>query len=250
MSQSVDDLLPLLYQSEQSYGWSVGMRAITHMFLQQLRLPPGALLEIGCGAGAFAREVRLNYPNRHVIGIDIHALAVALADAKSDRAAFAQSSLLQLPFGVDTFAAIIALDSFDQKGIDIHEALGEGWRVLQSGGYLILRVSAFEFLSGSHDTAFNTGHRYTRAELATALHASGFGVVRATYANTLLMLPVLVQRFLERNGLLRFEPTLYTDSSLNQFVETLLRQEAEWLRHWNLPLGISLYVVAQKSEQS
>ena len=245
----IADLLPLLYQTEERYGWSVGMRAITQMLLHQLRLPPGALLEVGCGAGSFAETLTQSYPQRTVIGIDIRALAVMLANAKSKRATFAQASLLRLPFGAESFAAIVALDSFDQEGIDMPEALAESWRVLQPGGFLLLRVSAFEFLGGGHDVAFHTGRRYTQPELTALLRVCGFEPTRATYANMLLLLPVLVQRFLERNGLLRFTSTLYTSAVLNRLIQGCLYQESRWLRRWNLPVGISLYVVATKKER-
>src|SRR5690606_1546391 len=125
--------------------------------------------------------------------------------------------------------------------------LAECHRLLLPRGLLLLRVSAHAWLTGSHDAAFNTGHRYSRAELNHALRQSGFQIVRATYANMLLALPVGWVRLLQRWQLLPLLPTLYRHSPANSLFYAVLRREALWMKRHNLPAGLSLYLLARQS---
>ena len=77
---------------------------------------------------------------------------------------------------------------------------------------------------------------------------AGFVAQRVTYVNALLAGPIAAVRLLQRWHLLRFSPGLYQDSLANALLRRALGCEAHWLRRWNLPLGISLCVLAQRSE--
>jgi hypothetical protein len=110
-----------------------------------------------------------------------------------------------------------------------------------------MRVSAHPKLYGAHDLAFHTGQRYTRRQVRDALLHAGFSVQRLTYANTNLSLPVAAMRLAQRWGLLRWQPETYRQPVLHQIAAYLLRQEAKWLRHTDLPWGLSLCAVARKA---
>src|SRR5690606_42058288 len=49
VNETLPSLLPLLYAGDESYGWSEGMRAVTHALLANVTLPEGAVAEAGCG---------------------------------------------------------------------------------------------------------------------------------------------------------------------------------------------------------
>src|SRR6478736_5326592 len=72
-------LLPLLYADDQSYGWSEGMRAVTHALLDNLTLPDGPLVEVGCGGGQMLAQLQQRYPERELIGVDMNPLALSYA---------------------------------------------------------------------------------------------------------------------------------------------------------------------------
>ena len=157
-----------------------------------------------------------------------------------------QGDLQQLPFVANQFSLIVALDSFDQRAVNLQQAVNESWRLLQADGLLLLRVSAHPWLESEHDVAFNTGRRYNRQVLIDALTAGGFQIERVTYANSLLALPVIAQRLLQRWRLLPFESNHEISPVVNRQVARLLRWEANLLHLTNLPFGISLYVLARK----
>jgi SAM-dependent methyltransferase len=245
--QKDGSLLPLLYAGDQGYGWSEGMRAVTHALLADVTLPDGPVVEVGCGGGQLLVELAERYPARLVIGADLHPLALAHAhNFLRPAIALTQASLPQLPWGNHQGALLLALDVFDQQGIELGAALAESYRLLRSDGALVMRVSAHPSLYGAHDLAFHTGQRYTLDQVQAALLQVGFAVQRITYANTLLALPVAAMRLAERWGLLPWQPATYQQSRLHQVAAWLLHREAAWLRHADLPWGLSLCAIARK----
>ncbi|MGL4650461.1 MAG: class I SAM-dependent methyltransferase [Caldilineaceae bacterium] len=245
-----DSLLPLLYDSASTTGWHGGMVAVTQALLHKVPLPIApAILEVGCGGGDVLRLLARQFPDAQIVGLDLNDLAVETAQRTSG-AQVAQANLLRLPFASRTFGLLLALDSLDQREVPLGAALAEVWRVLEPGGLLLLRVSAYPWLYGAHDRAFNTGRRYTGRELRAALKAQGFALVRGTHANTLLAPPVMAQRLLERlRGASRPSATdvaIYSTPLANHTVHLALQSEAIWLRRASLPAGLSLIAVARK----
>ena len=153
---------------EDAHWWFVGMRRLTHMLLASVTLAPGSVLELGCGAFAFGREFAAAQPHHLVIGFDLDAQALAYARAQGD-SALMQADMHHLPLSANACAAVVALDAFDQQGVDLVDLLAESWRTLKPGGILLLRVSAYDWLRGPHDQAFGAGRRYTASELHVSL---------------------------------------------------------------------------------
>lgn len=238
-------LLPALYEADAVGGWNVGMRASNHALLDGVTLPPGPLLELGCGSGAFALELAARR-NATVVGLDLRAEALAFAQSRSTAGAWVQGDLLRLPFSGPTFALIVALDVVDQGGIDAAEALAIIQTLLLPDGAALLRVSAHAWLYGPHDVAFGTERRYGRDEFVALVRRAGLTPTRVTYANSLLSPVVAAVRLLQRWGVPGFTPNLYNEGGVNRLLGAALRIEASWLRRRNLPWGISLFVLAKR----
>jgi len=239
-------LLPTLYEADAVGGWNVGMRAASHALLDGVTLPPGPLLELGCGGGAFSLELGTARPGATIVGLDLRAAALAFAQSRSAAGAWVQGDLLRLPFAGPTFALVVALDVVDQVGIDAAEALAMIRALLLPGGATLLRVSAHAWLYGPHDVAFGTGRRYGRNEFVTLVRTAGLTPARVTYANSLLSPAVVALRLLQRWGVLGFSPDLYDEGGVNRLLGMALRAEASWLRWRNLSWGTSLFVLARR----
>jgi SAM-dependent methyltransferase len=251
-----ENLLPLLYDHDLTAGWHAGMVALTRRLLHGVRLPLAPrVLEVGCGGGDVLQMLATELPDAQITGLDLNELAVQTAASRPGQSAgLGQADLLRLPFRPRSFDLLLALDSLDQVGVPLGSALAEAWRVLLPGGQLLVRVSAYPWLYGTHDRAFNTGRRYTSHELLGALRAQGFQLVRATHANALLAPPVIALRML---GRLREGKTpaasspgagsdLYASAAANRVVHTALTLEAQTLRWASFPAGLSLFALARK----
>ena len=221
------------------------MRSITHALLTGLALPSGPLVDLGCGGGALAAELANRFRDRRVFGLDLHPAALhQSAAARTVRTI--QADINRLPLADASVALLLALDSLDQAGVDPAQSLHECRRVLKRNGLLIVRVSAHTWLEGPHDVAFNTGRRHRRSGLTALLQAQGFRLMRTTYANALLMPPVVGVRLLQQWRLLSMFETMGKRTALDDLMSGLLRAEAQWLRKHNLAFGLSLYVIARK----
>jgi SAM-dependent methyltransferase len=241
-------LLSELYRRDDAGAWNRGMRAISRELLANVQMPAGPLLELGCGGGVFADELATEHAPTPVVAFDLRLHALAYAQHRAAHLWFVQGNLHNVSFADHTFGLVTALDVVDQRGVDPVAALAEIRRILMPHGWLLVRVSAHGYLYGAHDQAFNTGRRYTRRDLLQLLAHAGFAVRRVTYVNALLSGPIAAVRLLQRWQVLPFSPDLYQDALANTLLRSALASEVHWLSHWDLPLGIGLCVLAQRSE--
>ncbi len=233
-----------MFQFETDYWWFVGRRRLVMRLLEShLKLGSGWLLDAGCGTGALLSE--LQQRASHVVGLDLEPLALRYARQRGEFA-LVQARLEALPFRSDTFDAITALDVLEHLPDD-RPALRELRRVLKPDGVLIITVPAYRFLWSKHDIALHHYRRYTARELRARLHEAGFEVRKLSYAVSLLFVPILLFRWLDR---LRRTPPVATlvpvGKRLNRWLIQLQDWESRLLQRVNLPFGVSLVAVACK----
>lgn len=235
-------MLSDLYRVQEQNWWHAGMRRITLTLLAGATLPPGPLLEIGCGGGAMLRDLEAHHPDRLTLGLDLNREGLRGGAA----ARLFQADLHDLPLAAGSCAGALALDTFDQRGVDLPCCLAESWRVLRAEGILLLRVSAYPWLYGPHDIAFGTGKRYTRGELQAAIVAAGFVIERVSFANMLLLPLAILVRLWQQAGRTAVSSELHAGGPLHPAPAAALALERRWLQRRDLPAGLSLYVLARK----
>ena len=239
-----------IYQAESDFWWYEGMRAITWALLDRL-LPPGLAcgLDAGCGTGMNAREFERRYGIR-MYGVDLALLGIQYCKKRTfDRAAVA--SVLTLPFADHSFDLVSSLDVFPvlPPGGD-EQALREFRRVLRPGGWLVLRVAAFQALRSRHSQYVAERHRYRAGELLGKLAAVDFRLVRWTYANSILS-PIAWLKFRIWENWTRQEPqsgvAVTLPLWLNRLLLATLQSEAALIRSgFRFAFGQSLMVAARK----
>src|SRR3989339_1435963 len=87
---------------------------------------------------------------------------------------------------------------------DDRAALKKIYRALPPGGYLFFTVPAYGFLWSGHDLVTGHKRRYTRRGIEKILAEAGFEILRISYWNTLLLLPVMIYRLAKKAA--RFAP--------------------------------------------
>jgi SAM-dependent methyltransferase len=238
-----------MYRVEDSMWWYTGMRRIADALLGA-RVPRGArILDAGCGTGG-----NVAWLGRRGVahGVDLSPEAMRFC-RKRGLTTVARASVLDLPYRGETFDLVTSFDVIYHLDVaDDVAALRELARVLRRGGTLLVRVPAFQGLTSAHDAAVHTRQRYTRAELSEKVARAGLRVIRATYANSLLFPLAAAARLGARRA--GTTPAAEHESDvrpvaapLNRLFGATLRMEAALLTRWNLPVGLSAVVLAERA---
>lgn len=241
-----DEEYRAMFELEERLWWYVGMRAISEALLGPHIETGARLLDVGCGTGFSLTWFRERLRSQGAFGIDRSPNAAALwKRRKVDSASIA--SVTQLPFAAGEFDLVTCFDviyQLDDEGS--RDAVGEMARVLRSGGLLLIREPAYNWMRGSHDVAVATDHRFTRVRLLEILRSKGLTPRRATYANTLLFGLAVPHRLLSRikgGGDSDVRPV---PQWLNRLFGTALSFEARLLARLSFPFGLSVVILAEK----
>jgi SAM-dependent methyltransferase len=237
-------------QLEGEHWWYRGMGEIALGLLAGVKLPrPALILDAGCGPGG--TSARFKGLGR-VVGLDLAPEALALA-RRHGLEGLVRGSVAALPFADESFDLVLSFDVLYHLWVgDDRVALKELARVLKPGGYLLMRVPAFEFLRGPHDRVVFTRHRYTAGEVARLVRSAGLRVERLTYANSLLFVPALVWRVAGRLLSPAIKSRAASDvrpvpAPLNRLLLGLLRLERRLIRALGrLPFGLSVICLARR----
>ena len=243
-----------LYNLEDSLWWFAGMRSITAALLDPYCRGKvfDRVLDCGCGTGGMLSWLA-RYEHGRLFGLDLAHEAVAFCQQRGYRT-IVQASAIELPFPDAAFDLVTSFDVLVQlPGVSSDvTAMREMYRVLRPGGVAFVRVPAYRWMMSGHDKALGTQRRYTRPELSTKLAENGFRLLRATYANTVLLPLAMMRRLVFKPvGLANrgsdVKPLPKSVSWLNRVFTGLLRLEAAMVqRRINLPAGLSLICVVTR----
>ncbi|MDM7460396.1 MAG: class I SAM-dependent methyltransferase [bacterium] len=232
-----------MYQREGDYWWFVARRRLA-LSLAQTYVNPlnGRILDAGCGTGALLAELQAI---GCAVGVDVEREALRLT-LQRGTLNVAQARLEALPFTDAAFQVAFALDVLEHLPDD-RPALRELYRVLGSGGVLVVAVPAYRWLWSKHDVALAHYRRYTARELQARLTEAGFQVRKLSYALCLLLPLIALTRWLDRLRPGKPAATVVpVPRWLNRALIRLLDAETRLLMRTNLPFGVSLTAVAQK----
>jgi SAM-dependent methyltransferase len=232
---------------EDDYWWYQALRKEVACLMHPKR-PRFSALDAGCGSGGMLAALALRFSSAVLVGIDLSEHALALTARRATGATLVPGSVNQLPLPNSQFDFVLSLDVLTNRGVDERAALREAYRVLRSGGELIVNVAAFDFLHGSHDVAVDADRRYTRPQLAASLREAGFCIRRLTYWNMSLLPVIALMRWRSRKtpraeAKSDFAPLL---TGLNVALARLMRLEFALSSLVPLPFGTSLLALARK----
>ncbi len=242
-----DSEIASLDELESTYWWHVGRRRIVDRLVRVFAPSPrpARILDIGCGTGRNLDVLERFGP---ALGLDSSAEAVAAARRLGHRGRLMRGAAERLPFRDAAFDLVTALDVFEHLENDV-AGFGEVRRVLRPGGYLLAAVPAFRFLWSEHDEALGHRRRYVASEFHQKLNLAGFHMIKRTYAITFVFPLILAFRLWR--GLF---PKVGEESAsyvilpawMNDVFASLLALEGRLMRFVSLPIGTSVFVVAQR----
>jgi len=241
------------HQLEEQHWWFAGRRDAVYDLIQRIQLPAtAAILEIGCSGGPLMQRLRAaGYTD--LTGIDVSAPAIELAQARG----VPNVSLMDgaaLEFADTRFDLVIASDVLEHIENEA-KALSEWTRVLKPGGQMLVFVPAHSYLWSEHDVVNHHFRRYSRAGLVAALIRAGLRPSRSSFWNAAMYFPTAALRLGRRlvSGPVSSEKKPGATGDLHHFVGPAnaallgwVKAENRLLRHVDLPLGVSVFALAQK----
>jgi SAM-dependent methyltransferase len=240
----------VMYRAENDHWWYRGLRVI---LFGQARLDRPAsrtwrILDAGCGTGGTLKTLH-DHPGTQ--GFDYAPEAIHFCRERGLHNV-AQASILAIPFPDQTFDLVYSNDVFNALGDERDvQGLREIYRVLKPGGRVFINLPAYPFLRSEHDAAAGVNHRYSGPELRRKLQAAGFRIRRVSHWNLILFPIVVVVRVARRKGAALDDHEARSDiqvpaKPINEVLAAVIRLEAFLLRYVDLPVGSSVFAVAQK----
>lgn len=240
-------LLLSFEELEDVHWWFVVRRRLVLAAAERWAPEPMArVAEVGCGTGGMLRALARGWPQAEVLGIEPDSQAAAVACSRGCAAVSGRFECLPLASG--SVDMLLALDVIEHVPDD-RTAFAEAWRVLRPGGRLIATVPALPWLWGPHDEVNGHYRRYRRGELEGRARAAAFQVERVTFFNSLLLpLGVLERAALRRLGERASLGLTLPPRPINSALRRIFGLERRLLDRVNLPIGMSLLLIATRPE--
>lgn len=230
----------------ESYFWVATQHEIVIKFVESLiktykRAAPLKILDAGCGNGNLIAHLS---QFGQVTGIDASKEAVDFC--QKEHSAYVQQALIQkTPFSDNAFDFILCVDTIEHIEDDFG-AMRELYRILKTGGFLIITVPAFMCLWGPHDEKQGHFRRYIKPDFCNLAQQAGFKIRKCSCFKSIFFLPLLFIRLFKKI-INRQSDDFYNPSFIvNQLLRLLLSLEIRILSFIDIPIGTSLIAVLYK----
>ncbi len=234
-----------IYRAQKNHWWYKVRKYIVLDQIERFYRPDreAKVIDVGCGCGFLLKALRKYGSVFAVENTDI--VTHILKRHKDVRIEYCDFPRLR-PFPQEDFSLITCLDVLEHIEDD-EAALAQLYTMLKPDGCMVLTVPAHMFLWSKHDEDNLHFRRYGKKELLEKVKRAGFHIKRLSYFNSILFPPIVLYRLLSR-----LCETRSTDleASRNPLIDKLLfklfSMERRILHRRNLPMGVSLLLVATK----
>ncbi len=205
------------------------------------------ILDIGCSSGILLKDLEfLGFKKENLFGIDISEIAIENCKTNGILNTFvmdAQNITIS-----DKFDIIIASDCLEHLQDD-HKAIKNWKSLLKIGGIMFVFVPAFHSLWSNHDEVNMHYRRYTNEELRQVLKPENLKILKSSYWNFSLFIPVYLFRkisvLLIKNK--SKDGQILENKLANYILFQLILLENRLLKYINFPFGISTFCIAERT---
>jgi len=244
------DFYKTYFEAEKNHWWFKVRRNIILSLIKKYKVPKTAkIFDFGCGSGYLVGQLqKLGYD---ASGSDISFEAIESGLSKGIRNIAAVQSLEISP-PERAFDLILALDVIEHIQDD-SEAIRVIERALRPGGTAIITVPAYQWLWGVQDDIAYHYKRYAIGSLTKVLKKNTkLKILRKTYFNTFLFLPIVIVRIFSRWFNLKERESDFDINSrfLNSLFYFIFNLETYFFKFLNFPFGVSILLVLEKNDKS
>jgi ubiquinone/menaquinone biosynthesis C-methylase UbiE len=237
---------------EREHWW---FRAKRERALRELGLKPvgrGVAVDVGCGTGEMAAALR-RLGEHKVVGLDLSEFALTHAKERLASEFGAGFQLFRaraehLPLRTDSASKLVSMDVIEHLD-DEDAALREYRRIIAPGGTIVIAVPAYQWAWSAHDVALGHRRRYTAQRLETVIRRAGLSIERSDYYHSWLVPIAVILRKTPLRRLLGDDDTAeeasFVHPAVNRALLALTRAERWLARVINIPVGLSIMVVAR-----
>lgn len=162
-----------------------------------------------------------------------------------------QGSITELPYPDNAYDCVCAFDVVEH--VEDHQtAISELFRVCKPGGKIFITVPAFMSLWSNHDVVNHHFRRYRKQQTLDLFSANGGRLLRTTYFNFFLFMPIFMVRSVQRIFSRKKQEELKPDNDMiesgliNTIFQSIFSFERSLLKKMNFPFGVSMMVVWEK----
>ena len=225
-------------KNQKKHWWFQARKKIIDQIISSINLKKkNNILDFGAGSG-----VNLDMLRKHGL-VDIHEQnKYARAIIKKEKKIKNLYSTLKIK---KNFYDLILLADVIEHVKQPKELLKDLKKFLKKDGHILITVPAYQFLFSKKDKVLGHYRRYNKELLKTEL--SGFKVENISYFNTFLCIPIIIMtmlnKFLKRDYIKQVETT--PNFILNKLCYIIFASEKYFIKYFNLPFGISIYILAK-----
>lgn len=232
---------------QDQHWWFRGRRQVLTSLIDSFLPTDGEtteILEAGCGYGG---NLAMLAQFGSVRGFELDDQARCFARETSGLPV-AYGVLPDQPgFADERFDLVAMLDVLEHIDDDVG-SLQRLRCMLKPGGHILITVPALPWLWSKHDEIHHHKRRYSRKSLMLALHAAQLRPARIGYFNSLLLPLAIAQRFGDRVMAREARVDDLPPKTLNAMFARIFGWESKLLGRLPMPLGLSLYAVAERAD--
>ena len=233
-----------MYQEFQESHWWFRVRDnLLKDIAKKYWKPNSHVLDFGCNYGSAVKM--LNDLGYDTFGVDVSEYAIEHGRSNNIKNIFVDKEKV---FPPESFDAVISLDVLEHIEDD-KSAFARINSILKPGGIIVVMVPTFMFLWGVQDETAQHFRRYTLPGLIkVSSQAGNFEIIKKSYFNTFLFLPIAVFRLISR--LFNIKSRDSDNDINNRFLNAIFFQvfdlERKLLRYVDLPFGVSALLILRK----
>lgn len=242
------DFYKTYFVLEKNNWWFRVRRNLIFYLLSKYKINKNAkIFDFGCGSGYTVGCLqKLGYD---ASGSDVAAEAVKFGLSRGIRnlSVIKGGEISNLGEGFDLILALDVIEHIQDDSNVIRDLK----RALKSGGIAIITVPAYQWMWGVQDKVAHHFRRYTIPNLADKIKKSGdFKIIRKTYFNTFLFLPIAIVRILSKWFNLKERESDFDINSrlLNSIFYFIFNLEIYFLKFLSFPFGVSILIVLKKND--